>query len=775
MNENVKDIQNEINDNLKKIVSQTLKDAPITENKGRVPDEEIKSNYATQHPLVKIYVLDSIVNHAKDVFGPYGGLVCEIAPEQYVGGYNMGPSQYDKTKDGYELFTRLEFSERFAQTVVANIQNLTKYISGYDGETSRDGTTSVAMVGCLTAKHLLANRLNKPEIPSTVQNIAFEVITKFALEEMVNKDKISIYNADDCTYVNEDRIENDTEPKYIPTGFTRAINTLRTTVDGNDMYVDAFREVMMTASENGYDLTSAFKAEPKFMTGPQNVEIELLPGIKFRAMPLDESLAGGFKKHHAPTFMLDGYIHREHRDVYVYALKTWLRAMCSIPRGADGYSIFSAEKSQDQNAIFLKPPVLLITRTPDYLQDVYKEIATQGIEVKNNKNGAVEYIKPKIMLANNVDNFEIYYNDMVEVFKDSVIDLNAMDRFIYAKRTTPVDALDESGHLLKIIPQNEVDIAALFPRFVKDKVEIYVPYAEEAVDKAIKGDQIAKFNKARLEKRDLDDLILETGYDGNSFYINPSNEKLLERTRAKRKELIELKSAYSSTAMEASQLGSRLAFFSGVSLRAIITGRERSEHSNMWGIFQDAMGVFESIHVNGILGGSNSYFMRHHDILEKGATEAMNDIFNRMDIQGNTLAKYQEFVADILNAIKLGYANSLYYLMGENSEYYGIYEMYSQKYKEDNLLTYNVVSDSWDTKIIEAARTTADVFAGAVAIAKDMLILKRIRVDASRGEHTAAKTANKVLTLHPMYQKVLSIPDTSTITFENKDILNLEK
>ena len=58
-----------------------------------------------------------------------------------------------------------------------------------------------------------------------------------------------------------------------------------------------------------------------------------------------------------------------------------------------------------------------------------------------------------------------------------------------------------------------------------------------------------------------------------------------------------------------------------------------------------------------------------------------------------------------------------------------IIEKYKTTYRDDTKMTYNVITGFYSDKIIEAARTTLDVFSCSLSIAKDMMLIDRCSIN----------------------------------------------
>ena len=685
---------------------------------------DIPTNYGELHPLVKINILDTIINQATAVFGPYGGIYGELKGADMMGGQEITEGGYEKSKDGHGFFNSLQLGSKYAQTIMKSIQQMTKYVAGYEGDTSRDGTTSVAIVGCNCAKYLLGELLDKKEVPSTVQNVIFDLML-YSGSSLIEQYKVPIYDEKTHTYIND--------------GLERAYSAIKTTVDGNRLFTEPFRKLMEDSVKEGFNLLDCHLAAPNNVDAPANLELKVNAGIRFRASNLDTQQGGGFYNHNSLTFILDGYIAPEHRDTYVYYLQEWLKHICS---------------ARDNEGLIFAPgryaaPLIIVTRTPDYLEDVYQRLGREGIEVTS--NGTRTVIKPKFMIGNDNDSFKVYFSDMLSVFHESKIDLNLMNRYIRDNKITS-DEIDEELGMAHHTGQKEVDLTRLFPRVNPStrKFEIYVPVSDEAYDPAMKGEQVAKFNK--LEKYDINqnNLMIISNYDGQSLSLVPPTEELIARANAKRAELLELKSSLSDLAMEDNMIPERLAFFSSCTIKPIISARSKDEYTQMFSLYEDALGVFQSVHKHGVMPGGNISILKHLGELHVKYDEEVDKYLATIN-NNDKKAAYKEFANAVYDGVSQGYQKTLSILVRD--DYVNVINGLATAEPHCNeLLSYDIVSGEWNEKVLEASRTTADVFASAIAMMKDMLQLKRIKLHVQSGEHRQLMLSNDELNLSPEFK-----------------------
>lgn len=683
---------------------------------------DIPSNYGELNPIVKINILDSIINQATAVFGPYGGIYGELKGADMMGGQELTEGGYEKSKDGHGFFNSIQLGSKYAQTIMKSIQQMTKYVAGYEGDTSRDGTTSVAIVGCNAAKMLLGNMLHQKEVPSTVQNMIFDILL-YTGTDIIEKHKVPIYDEE--------------KHSYIGNGMKLAYDAIKTTVDGNRLFTEPFHKLMKSSVKEGYNLLDCHLATPNNVDAPANLELKVNAGIRFRASNLDTKTAGGFYNHQSYTFILDGYISPEHRDVYVYHLNKWLKHICGL---RDQQGLLFADGRYDA-------PLIIVTRTPDYLEDLYIKLSEEGVEVDN--KGTRVKVKPKFMLGNNTESFKVYFDDMLSVFQESRIDLNRMNKYIRDNKTTS-NEIDPKLGIVPPVGQKEVDLTTLFPTIIPGNAfMISVPTSDEEWDSAMPGEQAAVFDKLEDVTFSSANVMLISSYDGQSLSIIPATEELIARANAKREELLELKSSLSDLSLEDNMIPERLAFFSSCTIKPIISARSKDEYTQMFSLYEDALGVFQSIHKHGVMPGGNICLLKYRD-------EFWQNYYDAIELQFDSLTnkdkrnQYLEFAEIVFTSIMSAYERTLEILTRDDYEYV---TKTLPEHSKDALDSYDIVSGEWNHNVLEASRTTADVFASAVAMMKDMLQLKRIKLHVESGEHRQLQLSNKELALSERYKR----------------------
>jgi len=195
-----------------------------------------------------------------------------------------------------------------------------------------------------------------------------------------------------------------------------------------------------------------------------------------------------------------------------------------------------------------------------------------------------------------------------------------------------------------------------------------------------------------------------------------------EATRI-REQIEEQVKSYSNEYADDTVLQRRLMWFKGVTIKPKVYFRTDAQAVNLIELLKDALGVFRSIHEDGVMPGGNTFFIKYGEILKGMYLDRLKTLFiNYSSKKAGVYYKYGEILVDsLLNAYEYVYS-FLDPSYEENVEKL----KHDDEVKSDCLTCYNVVSGMWGNRILEASRSTRDIFIGAVEIATSLLMLKRI-------------------------------------------------
>lgn len=670
---------------------------------------DLFSNFAHLENSTKILVLDSIIDHAKDVFGPYSGVYGEaifdynnVAEGEFV----ADNCQYVKTSDGASFFSRINFGNRYGVTILKSIQQQTKYLAGFNDNTSRDGTTSLAMIGALTAKNfLIYDSMYKIEIPKNIRTLIKDVIG-YSATSLMKEDAIQIYDADKKQYLKTDNID----------GFNWALNAVNTTVGNHPGFKEAFERVMHQSLENGFDITSTYMLKPEKRIGNYKIDIEIEAGIKMKTSALSQTKVEAFKDNVAHTFILGGYIAPHNSKIYESIFTEWLRNIC-LTKDENGLLIYSK-----YNRNFKGYPLVLVTRMTAEQEDFYKKISTEGFSFNMSVNGQAvkETIRPIIMLAHDTDG-KVHYQDATDVYNEILIDVNAINARLNSMRIAPLEP-GESGVITPTVLSKAEDIAkiaAMFPIVEANKIKVDrcdCDWTEDGLSKEVKEPVTFTYDQSKF--------ILRTSFDGYTFLMSSEDNEIVERMKLKRESLFNMKNNFSDTANADMNIEARINYMSGISLKPVIYVRTEDDFHNLVNLLDDALGVFQSVHVHGVMPGANSWMLKRIVALREKTFKEANRVISKVVQNKDLLERYVQYAVTCIDIIYGAYCESYTYIDRENPETRIQEYMNTKKFTE----VYNVITGVYDDSILEAARTTSDVFIGSLYVGFDLLDLKRVRV-----------------------------------------------
>ena len=707
------------------------------------------SNMQTFSDVAKVLALDTVIDHAKDVFGPTGGYVGRILGINPNNPEDTEGKRFVKSKDGHKFFSNFYIQERWGDSVLMNIRGLTEYISEYTDGTSRDGTTSLAMVAASISKFILMNKVmnstpqgvgrkyteitnysNKFNIPSTIINILIDVLSEEG-SKLIDAYKVLTYDEDTKTYK-----EN---------GFDNSLSCIKTTVDSDPQIYLAFERLMKRCEEDKLDIKNAFITFTDKKDGAPYVDFELIAGAKFKAGSIDASIAHGIKSAQTATFILDGFISEVNAERFGRTFRHFVENLCKI-RGPKGMLFDPNGKNP------LAPPVFIVTRTPEHLTKIYKDMSIKGITILDSVTNNRFTIKPIFLLAPNEEHNEAKFKDICECFKESVINLNAIELHINSSRD--IEKFDISTHKWKKIDDHEdIDISAYFPTIGVSYAYNTFEVDPEPVHYELETGSYDVWKPRHIERIEtqIDAIFYNLTFDGTNVFMKALYEEVDNRTKARRAELQSLLDEYGPEAADDTVLQDRIDMFSGLTIRPVLYSRSESEYENIAALFDDALGVFQSVHTHGVLPGANVFMIKYAD-------EFIENVHNRMVEQVQTFAKdkqelYLSFTDEITHDIIDAYIYTYSFIVGNDEIDDKVAKL--QEAKDDILLNYDAVTGRWVTSVIEAARTTADVFLGSMSIVKDMLLLRRLQV-GTQNDYYTLREVNRTYPYHPINLTSLS-------------------
>ena len=147
---------------------------------------------------------------------------------------------------------------------------------------------------------------------------------------------------------------------------------------------------------------------------------------------------------------------------------------------------------------------------------------------------------------------------------------------------------------------------------------------------------------------------------------------------------------------------------------------------NLW---DDALGVFTSVHAFGVMPGANTWFIKRYDVFEEKFESNLIHVLRQIVKNEELVKTYVKHGMALTKCIFDAYLEAYSYL-DRNGYNERIHDYAAEQGHEDLFKVYNVITGVYDSTVLEATRTTADVFIGAIAVAFDLIELKRIGIES---------------------------------------------
>ncbi|MGL5316951.1 MAG: hypothetical protein ACRC92_27075 [Peptostreptococcaceae bacterium] len=679
---------------------------------------ELDCNFTSISDHNKVQILDNLLDVFKDVYGPYGGLygTMEMQTQQ---GY---PSVI-KSKDGNQFFKKIIFKPYYATTLLHLIRQRTDYIASYSAGTSRDGTTSMAVVSSAISKAMLMYRINKGyNIPSTISNILFDIM----LEEggkLIHDNRVMIYNEENSTYT-----EN---------GKKVVMDAINTTVNNNPIFTEEFERFINDCETRKINIPEMFLEDVSILDGDQGIELRSGVGISSVVSEFGGSkITSQYADKKNLVLFLDGFIDADlSGPIFMRMLEHFLNN-----------HIFTLMDKDTEGV------TLILTRSPQYIKDVIKPYSDAGVLTYNpnmastsfnNITGA--YLRDNKMIGKTV-RFNVFqiddtesnrssFEDYLKIMSHSVIDLNNLnvvikrylEQIIELNKNPGVELTDEQVSAARsqvgaLMRTN--DRVNLFKSNLPEAYEPLMRYMVYVTDDRTIARTLPSGEDMEISK---DRTIMEIRYDGtkiNFLFDNDDMRVIADTIRVQLKELLD-----SDKTITNDNLKYRVDMLNTSKIKPVIYGRSEDEKNELFTLMEDSLGVLQSIHVFGVMGGANTTMLKLYDEFEAKCKDSLRNILGST-INEDLLNEYLELFDDLLKSVYTGYVVAYSYIIDNTGDKL---QKLLDEYKEmglskDMLSNYNVLSGSYNS-VVEAARTTVDVFSCAISIAKDLYTIRRFNLN----------------------------------------------
>lgn len=661
----------------------------------RISSKELISNFIPLGDRSKIYALDTILDITKSVFGPYGGLYAKFSKST-----QSDDSNVIKSKDGNGFFKELLLYPDFANTLLHLMRQKTDYVANLKTDTSKDGTTSLTMVSSAISKMLLMNKvIGRFDFPSTVYNIMFDT----ALSEgskIIDKYKSLVYDDD--------------KSMFLEGGENTILNCINTTVNNNPIFYNAYSKLIEDAKESEVNiLDMEFEKAPVFRDDEPGLELKLYEGVSVVIKDLNKMNSKSYYVDNQLLILFDGFIELNFvSDIYLRMLYSYLHK-----------TIFEMADKVGAEGV-----VCIFNRTPENLINLLKSENEAGYitcpqTAKIDPKFHGKTLKFRACVFDDTSTGRERFEDLLDIFKDSVIDLNHANDYI--KSYLGKNYVSKDGE--KNLSDAERDAMLIKQVFGSGESinrsinlrESYDPFKELfGIDTNYRLTSKGKVDFS------IENMLVDIKFNGYDMSIIFKNKNLLSRTKAKYKELKEVYESIESSNVNTDELEFRMRCLSSCRLQPIIYARTPDEREELMALLLDSQGVFISTMVHGVHGGGNTLILKHQEELRENCINTFRDAL-KDKVSDTKLNLYTEgmkvLVESIIEGYKLVYRFILKY--ETEDEINDILNKYSTDYKDDTRITYNVITGIYSDKIIEAARTTMDVYSCALSVAKDILLI----------------------------------------------------
>lgn len=710
--------------------------------------EKSASNFFIMDDNVTINALDDVIESSKLVYGPYGGWYGES-----IGSIELQDVSDDmifaKSKDGHSYLMAQRYDHTVDDAILTMIKQYTKFISEFrNTKSSKDGTTSLAILSASLAKSVLMARVNNRkdkdkymQVPLSVESYMFNVLSEEGTK-LVDKYRYKTYEP--------------STREYTENGFEYNLSAIKTTVDNNPLLVNGFEELMKKVQADDIDVTSAFIGQVAQRRGDSSFEIEVKQGIKMRAEPLNNAFSS-FSERLSPVFILQGNISAEHKEIFERAFTKWLKTLINQVNPVNGKSFFDPT---DDYRLFGQP-MFLMTAPNGVLKDIIFELHKTGIKIDNtqDQSGARLSVKPLFMHLYTDNIFADRYTDIKEILGDNVIDLGMIDKFIASEAIkNGVKYTDQvKGTKIESVPADKVYEADFYMFPTIDFLELvalrHKPLKftktwddyKDFESNYTNGNMVEIDKSAEIKEFSSEKFLCINSYDGNSYYLAPTEEEQIATMKAVKQKLDkEVKETKSSLSRDENFIR-RVEALSSFSIYPVIYARTNDEATLMQTLYEDAIGVFASVHVHGVMPGGNIGFIKFFNEFSTNVFERVSEEFAKpMNIKENH--RYMKFLKVLLTSIKYAYGELFINLFPSRDE--GLQRLadlrtFNKKNPDKFILAYDIIRGEYNNRVFEAAQTTIDNFYCALSFTKDLLDLKTIKFKPGHaGAHPQYRIVN---------------------------------
>ena len=718
--------------------------------------EEPVSNFFKMKDNITINALDDIIESSRLVYGPNGGIYGES-----IGSLEIQDVTDDmifmKSKDGHNYLANQRYDNSVDDAMLTMIKGYTNFIAEFrNKKSSKDGTTSLAILSAFMAKNMLMARVVNDEdsdkfmrVPLSIENAVYQAIYNVGME-LVDSNRFKCYDSE--------------KREYLPGGFDLALKAISTTVDNNYQILGEFKKIMDKNIQLKEDLSQAFLADLTYRKGDPRLEIELKSGINMRAEPIDNTFTS-YPDMVCPTFIFQGAVSPKNVNIFEKTLNDWLYRLVNQVDPETGYSYF------DPNSINRKlyQPVIILTRKNEAILGVIRRMYQYGIRVENvsqpeEGKAPVNSIKPLFLFLTTEDVFADRYEDIKKILSETIVNINDIDRYITTQ-------LKEKGVAFKDGLGRSIDKAfsvsdyslpeTVFPSlnleemkaFTLEKLTYTQPWDIAKGEENFEAGSKVIVDKDNKGVYDGDKHIMISSYDGNSLYVSPINDEQTSRMIDIKIELQKAVDDSKSSLSVDEYFLRRVEALSSVSIYPVIYARTPDESNLFKTMYEDALGVFISTHVYGVMPGGNISFIKLADKFKSKVKETLDEYFKGTIPKYDEKHRYSKFFNTWVDSILSAYEElfiALFIDRNEGIEKLDLLKEFSKENPDDFIKGYDLVRDEINSEVFEAAQTTVDNFYAALSFTKDVLDLKTLKF--KRG-HGANQLGYRIIDGGPLHKR----------------------
>lgn len=702
--------------------------------------EEPVSNFFKMKDNITINALDDIIESSRLVYGPNGGLYGES-----IGSLEIQDVTDDmifmKSKDGHNYLANQRYDNSVDDAVLTMIKGYTNFIAEFrNKKSSKDGTTSLAILSALMAKNMLMARVVNDEdedkfmrVPLSIENAVYQAIYNVGME-LVDKNRFKCYDSE--------------KREYLPNGFDLALKAISTTVDNNYQILGEFKRIMETNIQLKEDLSQAFLADLTYRKGDPSLEIELKSGINMRAEPIDNSFTS-YPDMVCPTFIFQGAVSPKNVNIFEKTLNDWLYHLVNQVDPETGCSYFDPNNINKK----LYQPVIILTRKNEAILGIIKRMYQYGIRVENvsqpqDGKAPVNSIKPLFLFLSTEDVFADRYEDIKKILSETIVNINDIDRFITTQ-------LKERGVAFKDGLGRSIDKAfalsdyslpeSVFPTINLEEMKAFklaeLTYTQpwdiaKGEENYEAGSKVVFSETSEGAVYDGDKHVMISSYDGNSLYVSPLNDEQTNRMINIKIELQKAVDDSKSTLSIDEYFLRRVEALSSVSIYPVIYSRTSDEANLFKTMYEDALGVFISTHVYGVMPGGNISFIKFADEFRAKVEESLDSYFGKTIPNYSKEHRYHKFYRTFVDSILSAYEElfiALFIDRKEGIEKLDLLKDFNKENPTEFIKGYDLVRDEINSEVFEAAQTTVDNFYAALSFTKDILDLKALKFKRGHG------------------------------------------